>query len=174
MDSLQTKIKEVIDAKIDTELEKIDDIYYDTDGYDKLKIYLESSDNLLCRNETYPETYYELDPDKIKEFVHSSIPKLIEIVREDEKEICICAAIQMKDGTIIRGHRHSDAMRTSEQIPKYRDEKMFSGTQGFITSKNRYVGRVEGAKLQKEAGIKSKMPEGQEYLHGELYSEDLY
>jgi hypothetical protein len=106
--------------------------------------------------------------------VHSSIPKIIEIVREDEKEICICAAIQMKDGTIIRGHRHSDAMRTSEQIPKYRDEKMFSGTQGFITSKNRYVGRVEGAKLQKEAGIKSKMPEGQEYLHGELYSEDLY
>ena len=90
------------------------------------------------------------------------------------KEICICAAIQMKDGTIIRGHRHADAMRTAEQIPKYKDEKYFNGTQGFITSLNRYVNRIEGAKLQKAAGIKSKMPEGQEYLHGELYSEDLY
>ena len=80
----------------------------------------------------------------------------------------------MKDGYIIRGHRHSDAIATMKGIPRYKDEWAFGEDQGFITSKNRYVNRIDGAKIQKAAGIKSKMPEGQEYLHGELYSEDLY
>ena len=43
--------------------------------------------------------------------------------------------------------------------------------QGFITSKNRYVTRAEGLKLQKAAGIPSADPEG---YGSELYSEDLY
>jgi len=90
-------------------------------------------------------------------------------------EIVICAAIRMKDGYIIRGHRHCDCMRTAEQTPRYKKEGWaFSENQGFVTSLNRYVNRIEGARIQKAAGIKSKMPEGQEYLHGELYSEDLY
>jgi len=92
----------------------------------------------------------------------------------EEKEICICAAIEMKDGYIIRGHRHRDCLRTASQIPKYKDELPNGRNQGFVTSKNRYVDRLEGARLQKEAGIKSKLPDEQAYLHGELYSEDLY
>lgn len=90
------------------------------------------------------------------------------------KEICICAAILMSDGYIIRGHRHSDCIKKMLDIPRYKDESWNSKYQGFVTSKNRFVNRIDGAKLQKEAGIKSKMPEGQEYLHGELYSEDFY
>ncbi len=90
-------------------------------------------------------------------------------------EIVICAAVRMEDDYIIRGHRHSDCIRTAEQIPRYKESgRPFGGNQGFVTSKNRYVDRIEGAKIQKAAGIQSKMPEGQEYLHGELYSEDLY
>jgi hypothetical protein len=89
-------------------------------------------------------------------------------------EVCICAAVRMNDGYIVRGHRHADAIRTASKIPKYKDERPCLRNQGFVTSQGRYVDRLEGAKLQKAAGIKSKMPEGQEYLHGELYSEDLY
>lgn len=90
------------------------------------------------------------------------------------KEIVICSAIRMNDGYIVRGHRHADVIRTASQIPRYKNDRPFGSNQGFVTSKGRYVDRIEGAKIQKLAGIKSKMPEGQEYLHGELYSEDLY
>ena len=44
--------------------------------------------------------------------------------------------------------------------------------QGFITSKNRYVSREEGRKLQDEAGIKSIDKDG--YRYNTLFSEDLY
>ncbi len=94
---------------------------------------------------------------------------------ETDKEIVICAAIKMDDGYIIRGHRHSDSLHTAAGIPRYKGNSHAWGeNQGFVTSKGRYVDRIEGAQLQKAAGIKSKMPEGQEYLHGQLYSEDLY
>jgi hypothetical protein len=84
-----------------------------------------------------------------------------------EKEILICAAVRMSDGYIIRGHRHNDCIQTMGNIPRYKDAWAFGDDQGFVTSRNRYVNRVEGARIKKAAGIKSKMPEGQEYLHGE-------
>lgn len=80
----------------------------------------------------------------------------------------------MSDGYIVRGHRHADAMRTASQIPRYRNERPYSGDQGFVTSLNRFVGRVDACKLQKAAGIKSVLEGVEAYLHGELYSEDLY
>jgi hypothetical protein len=51
--------------------------------------------------------------------------------------------------------------------------KTYSGVknQGFITSKNRFVTREEGLKLQIEAGIESK---GGGYRADRLFSEDLY
>ena len=91
-----------------------------------------------------------------------------------KKEIVICAAIRMKDGYIVRGHRHSDCLATASKIPRYKGEHPWGENQGFVTSENRYVNRLEGAKIQKAAGIKSKMLGDQAYLHGELYSEDLY
>lgn len=93
-------------------------------------------------------------------------------------EIVICSAVKATDGTIVRGHRHSDAIRTLAGIPgKVFDQHQQA--QGFITSLNRYVTRREGCEIQKAAGIESFYvtgrgePEGA-YLHGELYSEDLY
>ncbi len=113
------------------------------------------------------------------EFRQEVIKHLTNLLQETKeatrKEIVICAAIRMSDGYIVRGHRHCDAILTASKIPRYKNEShRFGDDQGFVTSLNRYVNRIEGAKLQKAAGIKSKMPEGQEYLHGELYSEDLY
>jgi len=83
-------------------------------------------------------------------------------------EVCICSAILLKDGRIMRGERHCDcyALMQRKGITD-RSE----ADQGFITSKNRFVNRAEGLKLQMCAGIKSADPEGYRW---QLYSEDLY
>lgn len=88
-------------------------------------------------------------------------------------EICICAAIKCSDGTIVRGHRHGDAMWTAREMGKELwNEEPFGKQQGFITSRNRYVGREEGRRLQDAAGIPSADPGG--YRGTTLFSEDLY
>ena len=87
------------------------------------------------------------------------------------REICICAAVIAEDGYIARGHRHHNCiavLRAMGKVPQPNHE-----SQGFITSKNRYVNRVEGCRLQKEAGIESN-DKLHPYMGGELYSEDLY
>jgi len=87
-----------------------------------------------------------------------------------EKEICICAAVIAEDGSIYRGHRHSDCFHTLTR--SHKKPKSGMASQGFITSKNRYVGREEARRLQNEAGIKSVWTDG--YVEGMLFSEDLY
>lgn len=91
-------------------------------------------------------------------------------LREKEKEICICAAVLTTDGSIIRGHRHGDCFHTITRIGKGINATY--AAQGFMTSKNRFVGREEGRKLQDAAGIKSADKEG--YRGHTLFSEDLY
>lgn len=86
-------------------------------------------------------------------------------------EICICAAIVTKEGEIIRGHRHSDAIATAGK--KGLRPSSLEATQGFITSRNRFVGRRDAAQLQKAAGIKSIDPSRGEFPDL-LFSEDLY
>lgn len=87
-----------------------------------------------------------------------------------EKEIAICAAVRTTTGKVFRGHRHSDcfmAIKGRFLIPGDKEED-----QGFITSRNRYVDRIEGKKLQDAAGIPSLDPNG--YHGNRLFSEDLY
>ena len=88
----------------------------------------------------------------------------------DEKEICICAAVQTEEGIVIRGHRHHDAMRAAQFA--FCTPKRGEAAQGFITSRNRFVGREEGYRLQIEAGIGSYSSGG--YRGEKLFSEDLY
>ena len=86
------------------------------------------------------------------------------------KEFCICAAVKDESGAVIRGHRHGDCFVAIQnrggKISKSID------SQGFVTSKNRFVTREEGRKLQEKAGIKSADPDG--YRGNTLFSEDLY
>lgn len=85
-------------------------------------------------------------------------------------EIVICAAVKTTKGKVFRGHRHADCIRTMLENgfkPSHSPD-----AQGFITSKNRYVTRERGRKLQDAAGIKSVSPEG--YMGDTLFSEDLY
>lgn len=93
------------------------------------------------------------------------------IKRPSEKEICICAAVICDDGEIIRGHRHGDCIRNMTERNK-EIRKPSAHAQGFITSKNRFVDREEGMKLQNEAGIVSKWTG--KPIKDLLFSEDLY
>lgn len=88
------------------------------------------------------------------------------------KEICICAAIKLKDGYIARGHRHGDCIRHINEHYSYlkKDVVWLGHVQGFITGHNRFVSREEGRKLQDDAGI----PSFEEYRGDTLFSEDLY
>lgn len=84
-------------------------------------------------------------------------------------EICICAAIRMNNGVILRGHRHDDCFNTARKYGY--GEILTQGKQGFVTSRNRFVSREEGAQLQQAAGIVSAHT-GQ--FTDFLFSEDLY
>lgn len=89
------------------------------------------------------------------------------------KEIIICAAVKTPSNLIIRGHRHCDCYHNLSRRPEYKDPgNLGRCDEGFITSKNRYVGREEALKLQLAAGIKSADKDG--YRHDYLFSEDLY
>lgn len=83
-----------------------------------------------------------------------------------DPEIVICAAILAKTGQIIRCHRHHDGLRACES------RQLVPMGQGFITSRNRFVTRTDGLRLQVMAGIASKAPGG--YRGEQLFSEDLY
>lgn len=87
-----------------------------------------------------------------------------------QSEICICAAVQFADGRIVRGHRHDSCFRTAEGWTPKPDNH--GHVQGFITSRNRFVDRSEGARLQNAAGIESAHYRGP--VNEELFSEDLY
>lgn len=96
--------------------------------------------------------------------------EMIELASIIVPEFCVCAAVKASDGTIYRGHRHGHC------IQAIRDEgRDLSGKpedQGFITTKNRFVTREEGRKLQDAAMIPSADKDG--YRGTTLFSEDLY
>lgn len=90
-------------------------------------------------------------------------------------ERCICAAIRLQDGRIIRGHRHSDCINTAID---WQDAGQDIGLlrcaeQGFLTSEQRFVNRTEAAALERAAGLLSAMT-GQPFDSTCLFSEDLY
>jgi hypothetical protein len=99
----------------------------------------------------------------------------------ERPEICICAAIRLPDGRVIRGHRHCHCIQTALDMVMW-NGGVNPGThhwsddmghdQGFVTSRNRYVGREQALQLQLAAGIKSACSSG--YRARELFSEDLY
>lgn len=92
-------------------------------------------------------------------------------MKTKELEIVICAAIQLSDGRVFRGHRHGDCFYTMVRAGIDKQEAA-NAEQGFITSRNRFVSREEGRRLQDQAGIPSASPDG--YQANTLFSEDLY
>ena len=83
-------------------------------------------------------------------------------------EVCVCAAIRLKNGKVITGRRDGEILVNAFFLGF--DHR--GSTQGFMTSKGRFVTRTEGRKLQDAAGIPSRAKDG--YRGDKLYSEDLY
>jgi len=98
-------------------------------------------------------------------------PEEMEIESFETGEQIICAACISENGTIFRGHRHSDCIAAMQLRAEKFDNK--PEAQGFITSNNRYVTREEAFTIQLNAGISSKNTGGW-VVEGELYSKDLY
>lgn len=90
-------------------------------------------------------------------------------------EICICAALKLDDGRIIRGHRHDDCIQTAVKWEKAGQDigPLRQDSQGFVTSHNRFVGRQEGAALMRAAAWQSAYT-GRQFTGDILFSEDLY
>jgi len=108
---------------------------------------------------------------KIREAINAYMSVMIEEWgKMHNRETVICAAVRTEDGQVIRGHRHGHAMVVARDMKLQLEEG--PGQQGFITSRNRYVTREEGRKLQDAAGIPSADPGG--YRGTTLFSEDLY
>lgn len=85
-----------------------------------------------------------------------------------EKEICICAAVRLEDGRIIRGHRHDDCIQTALKWKNAGQNigALYQDQQGFLTSRGRFVSRKQAAELERQAGRE---------VNGDLlFSEDLY
>lgn len=100
-----------------------------------------------------------------------------------DPEVCICAAIRLPDGRVIRGHRHDGCIMYAKAMVDCEARPSNGGgpewhpsmcrEQGFVTSRNRYVDRIEGMRLQIAAGVRSACG-GKMEIGTPLFSEDLY
>ena len=92
----------------------------------------------------------------------------------ENKEIVICAAVKTECGKIIRGHRHGDCIRAITD----RGLKVAKGSstnQGFITSTNRFVDRIEAMNIHIDlGGTSAQYPKIPLKRNQPLFSEDLY
>lgn len=101
----------------------------------------------------------------------------------DVDERIVCSAIHYRDfpitvsqymcsniesGVVLCGLRHSHIIGQCISLLGSRQCEMGKYTQGFITTKNRFLNRQEAAILWKSQGNKLK------YSQNELFSEDLY
>jgi len=79
-------------------------------------------------------------------------------------ETIVGAAVRASNGKIVRGYRHSDAIRALQAMLGYECEQPSGDNQGFVTSANRFVNRSEAYQLH--------FPQRTD--PGELRSDDLY
>lgn len=95
----------------------------------------------------------------------------------NEVEYIVCSAILTSDlgkeilggAEFVTGHRHFNIFRTFNTSPDNVLVKRDPHSQGFMTSKGRFVGRKEGL----EIAIRSSQV-SQDHSHSLLFSEDLY
>lgn len=100
-----------------------------------------------------------------------------------KNEKIICSAIWFDDditranqnvfsGFVVAGLRHSDCYRTASVFDPERKYKKYRSKQGFLTSENRFVNRMEALSIAISARQVNKKE-----LHNPLiglFSEDLY
>lgn len=95
-------------------------------------------------------------------------------------EIPACAAIRGAHGITFAGKRHHDCLAQVKSAG-FGGLWRVSATQGFMTTRGRFVDRKEAMQLMLDAGIPSANKGGEDqatspagFRGDELYSEDLY
>lgn len=109
------------------------------------------------------------------------------LFRAADLEICLCAAIRMPDGEVVRGHRHNNcydvvcarAIYWSTQLSMINKSLEYAkdiakAAHGFLTSRGRFVDREEGMALMRASGLPSHYGRDGKYVGAGLFSEDLY
>lgn len=100
-----------------------------------------------------------------------------------KKEIIICSAIWYKElptpvyrpinvneGIVFCGHRHTHCLYQMVAMTGKRQCEVGEEVQGFLTNKNRFVDRFEGAKIALSSGQIKELT----YSKKRLYSEDIF
>lgn len=60
--------------RFDKQIEKVTNLYYGNgDGYDEAGEWVRSEENKLFIRHVFPESFYELDPDKVKDFIRYAL-----------------------------------------------------------------------------------------------------
>lgn len=99
------------------------------------------------------------------------------------EEYILCAAIWYKElptsifnpinvdvGTVVCAYRHHECIHVMVSLTGKHQKDSGKYVQGFLTSKNRFVDRVEAAQIALSSNQIKKL----KYSSTELYSEDLY
>ncbi len=95
--------------------------------------------------------------------------KEIELKKEMPIEVYLPKNIDR--GIVFCGHRHGQCIYSKCAITGLRDAESGENEQGFLTSKNRFVGRVEALQI---ALKENQVLDLKEIRGNKLYSEDLY
>ena len=84
--------------------------------------------------------------------------------------------INCDKGIVFCGHRHVHCLRQMNVVWERKQFEAEKEIQGFLTSKNRFVGRNEAAKIARDAGQLNDRIDWTDanWETVELYSEDIY
>jgi hypothetical protein len=95
---------------------------------------------------------------------------LCSAIHYPEENTAVHKPRNITEGIVLCGFRHSDVIGQFSALTGRRTN-IVPHTQGFLTSKNRFVNREEALEIAEKAG---QIPETVEIRGGRLYSEDLY
>lgn len=95
--------------------------------------------------------------------------KELKLKKPDVLKIRGFAPYNVDKGIVFSGWRHPNCLYQMVAITGLRQAEAGEEVQGFLTNKNRFVDRIEGAEIALKCGQIKKLQFGKR-----LYSEDLY
>jgi len=90
-------------------------------------------------------------------------------LKKEDWDIGLMRPINCDKGIVFCGHRHHQCIYQMVAMTGLRQCEVGEDIQGFLTNKNRFVDRFEGAKIFLNESPYNKLNFG-----NKLYSEDLY